>query len=87
MNAEPDIGEEIQMREEIVVLEDQGEWAISWRKMGDVIPADPDRAAVRSLEAGDEVKQGGFPRPGRADDRGDDAGLELAVEMELAFAE
>jgi hypothetical protein len=87
MNAEPYIGEEIQMREEIVVLEDQGDWAICRRKMGDVLPADPDHAAVRALEAGDEIEQGGFPRPGGADDRGDDAGLDLAVEMELAFAE
>ena len=73
LEAEGDVAGDTAVREEGVVLEDHADAAPLRRQRLDPLPAEPDLAALRPLEAGEQPQQGGL-----AAARGPEQGEDLA---------
>ena len=68
--AEADVRRRGQVREEVVLLEEQRQRPLRRRQRGDVPPVPEDAPARRRDEAGDGVEERALARPRRADQRG-----------------
>ena len=81
LSAQPDIGGDIKMREEIIVLEDHRNRPFRWRGMGYVRTRNYNTAGSSRFKSSDEIEQGGFSRTAGTYDRSDGRRFDDEVEM------
>ena len=84
---EPHVGGHIQVREQVVLLEDNADRAQRRLQRGDVPALDRDAARSRRLEAGDQGEQRALARTARTDHRDALSGRDLEREPEVHVPE
>ena len=86
-DAEPDVGEEIEVTEEIVVLKHQGNGSLCRMLRRQVLVSYDNLPRLRKDEARNQVEKARFSRSGGTDDGGDGAPAQGQVELEAPRTE